>query len=160
VESAGGVEVASIAGRARVVARPTLAPGATGVVIARLRAASGSGLGTNPAFDVTVAARREAPAAAAGRARPRVTRVAFNARCRVEASVRLAGRVREQRFVIVVRDSSDEIAVADTVSQGPLAGPRDRGVVFEPRDPDYCRPTWARAQLYPFFLPQELTRRE
>ena len=90
---------------------------------------------------------------------PRVSGAELDARCRVTGSVTLDGRVREQRFVILVRDSREEIAVAGTVSAGPLRGPRDR-VEFNPRDPDFCEPDWVRAQLIPYFLPEELTRRD
>ncbi len=141
--------------RARIETRPSLAPGATGLVVDALALRPPAKLPERMAYEVEIRARR-APAADGATAPLRLGRVRLDRDpCRLVVTAHASRRLRGAAVAIVARDRRGAISTGGAIELGRLDKGRSRQVVFALRRTD-CPAWWQATEVYPQLLPADL----
>ena len=143
--------------RAQIETRPSLPPGATGLIVDVLPQRRTVDLPERLRYKVEIRARR-APASEGADPPLRLSHVSFDRdRCRVAATVDASRSLQGAGVGMVARDRDGAISAGGTLSDDRLERGRSREVVFDGRKSD-CPAWWQRTELYPQLLPVHLAQ--
>lgn len=150
-----GNRIVRLERRERIETRPSLAPGATGLVVDVVSGRPPARLPERLAYKVAIKARR-APAADDTTAPLRLSGVRL-ARdpCRLAVTAHASHRLRGATVGVLARDRRGEITTGGAIPVGRLDKGRSRQVVFAARRSE-CPGWWQTTEVYPQLLPANL----